>query len=279
MFSYFMPPRQSRCFWNGLLFAAIVLPCPAFALNFSAGPAVGYEVLSYRDSPNQLTGGAVSSGDAFEQTSFKGLQAGLITSLGVVRLDALEPIVGVDLLYSKLTKSAESEGVSTRGDFDFLHAGLGVGSRYWLSNDLVASAQLHFSSAMSNKMKSAKTQVSDKSNLGEVTFDISGHKKTSLALGFAWKPTGGIFSFGADVRIGSGCFDCKSDKSALQHRSYLTRSGALLVALALGQETDSIPPKNISPVIQKNLPKVKKPTLPNKKKIEEKIETGDEFRE
>ena len=119
MFFYFMHPRQTQCFWKCFLFATIVLPCHAFALSFSAGPAVGYEVLSYRDSPNQLTGGAVSSGDSYEQASFKGLQAGLITSLGVVRFDALEPIVGVDLLYSKLTKSAEWEGVSTRGDFDF----------------------------------------------------------------------------------------------------------------------------------------------------------------
>lgn len=271
--------RFDARFIIGLISTPIFLSGHALAFSFSAGPAVGYEVLSYRDSPTQLTGGAVSSGDAYEQASFKGPQGGLISSIGIVRLDALEPVVGVDLLYSKLSKSAETEGVSTRGDFNFLHAGLGVGSRFWLSSDLVASAQFQFSTAYSNKMKSSKTQVSDKADLGEVTFDISGHKKTSIALGFAWKPTGGIFSFGADVRIGSGCFDCKSDKSALQHRSYLTRSGALLVALALGQETDSVPPKNISPVIQKNLPKVKKPTLPNKKQIEEKIETGDEFRE
>lgn len=257
-----------------LLFVTLaVSPVPAFALNFSVGPLAGYEVLSYRDSPTKLDGGAVQSGDAFEQTSFTGVQAGLTSSIGVVKLDQLEPIVNIDVLMSRLKKSAESEGIKSEGAFNFTHAGLGLGARWWLGSTLSASLTMQFATALSNTMTTTKTVVSDNSKLGTVDYEVSKHKKTSLVASAQWLPMGEGLTVGADFRIGSGCFDCKSNTTALQNRAYLTRSGALTVGWILGHEV-SLAESRVRPPSggQKNLKNIRRPSQQQKKKLDEIIE-------
>ncbi|MEN9809702.1 MAG: hypothetical protein RLZZ488_1269 [Pseudomonadota bacterium] len=213
-----------------------LLPAHAYSFSLSAGAAGGFEVMSYRDSPTDLTGGAVQAGDAFEQKSYTGAQVGVVSTVGIVRIDALEPIVGVDILHSKLKKSAVEDGFDTTGVFDFTHASLGLGARWWLGPVFAAGAQLQFSTAFGNKMINQKKVVADGASLGEVNFNLSGHKKTSLLLGFNVFPLDNGLSIGVDFKLGSGCFDCSSSTTALQHRSYLTRSGALTLAWNFADE-------------------------------------------
>jgi hypothetical protein len=214
----------------------------AKAFNFSVGPVFGYEVLSYRDSPTNLTGGAVSAGDAFEQASFKGPQFGVSSSIGIVRIDALEPVAGVDLVFSKLEKSASAEGITTSGGFNFLQSGVNLGARWWLFPELVSSVQVQFSTALQNKMYTRKTVESSSAQLGEVAFDLSSHKKTSLLAAIQWLGLSESIALGLDLRLGSGCFDCKSTTTALQHRTYLTRSGAVSMSLMLGNQSRAAAP-------------------------------------
>lgn len=253
---------------TGLFVALAVSPARAFGFNFSASPLAGYEVLSYRDSPTQLTGGAVESGDAFEQTSFTGVQAGLTSTIGVLELNQIEPIVSVDLLMSRLAKSAESEGIKSTGTFNFTQAALGLGARYWLASSFSTALQLSFATSLKNTMSTTKTQVKDSANLGTVDFEVSSHKKTSLVLGAQWLPLGSGLSLGADVRLGSGCFDCKSTSTALQHRAYLTRSVAVTAGWLLGKESEPPPPPptfRAPPGGQRNLKNIKRQPQQQKK--------------
>lgn len=213
-----------------------LLPAHAYSFSISAGAAGGFEVMSYRDSPTDLTGGAVQAGDAFEQKSYTGAQVGVVSTVGIVRLAALEPIVGVDILHSKLKKSAVEDGFDTTGVFDFTHASLGLGARWWFGPLLAAGAQLQFSTSLGNKMVNQKKTIADGASLGEVNFTLSGHKKTSILLGLNLFPLDNGLSVGLDVKLGSGCFDCSSSTTALQHRSYLTRSGAITLAWNFADE-------------------------------------------
>lgn len=239
----------------------------AEAFSFSAGPILGYEVLSYRESPTNLTGGAVSDGDAFDQASFKGPQAGVSSSFGVVRLDSLEPLVGVDVVFSSLSKSATAEGITTSGGFNFLHGGLNLGARWWFFPELVSSIQVQFASALQNKLYTRKNVDSSGTNLGEVRFDVSSHKKTSLLVAVNWLGLSENIALGLDLRLGSGCFDCRSETTALQHRSYLTRSGAMSLAWMIGNESRSTPPvDNIRKTPKFNNPPRRQPPPQYKKK-------------
>ena len=213
-----------------------LLPAHAYSFSLSAGAAGGFEVMSYRDSPTDLAGGAVQAGDAFEQKSYAGALAGIVSTVGIVRIDSLEPIVGVDIIHSKLKKSAVEDGFDTSGVFDFTHASIGLGARWWLGPVLAAGAQLQFSTALGNKMVNQKKTVADGASLGEVTFNLSGHKKTSILLGLNLFPLDNGLSIGVDLKLGSGCFDCTSSTTALQHRSYLTRSGAITLAWNFADE-------------------------------------------
>ena len=238
----------------------------AMGFSLSAGGTAGYEVLSYRDDPTKLDGGSVAEGDAYEQASFKGPQFGIAGQFGVYRLDDLEGLVGVELMKSQLTKSAESEGYSTDGKFNYLDATLGLGVRMWLGQSLSASALAGFSQSLSNDMSSIKKKTAGDESLGEVVFKIEKHKKTTLKLGIAFTPAINGLLLGLDFRLGSGCFDCSSSTTSLQSRAYLTRSGNLTVAWMMGQQNDqmiSSPPiQNLKKVVPRRQPLKRAPRAP-----------------
>lgn len=209
---------------------SVVAPINAFALSVSAALLGGYEVLSYRDDPTKLDGGSVSVGDAFDQTSFTGPAFGLGTQIGIFQTEYFEPVVALDVTSSQLSKSAIADGISSEGSFNFLHAGLGLGGRLWFSRSFHITVTVNFSRSLSDQMKTSKKETGSGQSLGQIDFKTSAHKKTSAQLGLAFLPLGSGLMLGAEARLGSGCFECSSESSALQKRAYLTRSGALSVA-------------------------------------------------
>lgn len=225
-----------------LIFICVFLPVSnVHAMSFNAGATAGYEVLSYRESAEQLTGGS-AAGDSFEQTSFKGLAYGLSGQMGLVRLGALEPIVGLELIHSQLQKSAESDGYTTEGKFNFTHATLAAGARFWIEESLSLNALVGMSQAVSNSMSTLRKSVASQESLGEVSYEIDSHKKNELQLGVSYKLASAGFLLGLGFRIGPGCFECKIKSSAAQSRSYLTRSGSLSVAWFTDGEKNEVAP-------------------------------------
>lgn len=213
----------------------ILMPLNALALNISTALLGGYEVLSYRDDPTKLDGGSVSAGDAFDQTSFTGPSFGLSSQIGVFKTALVEPFVAIDVLSSQLAKSAVSDGISSEGNFNFLHAGFGLGGRFWLSRSFNVTAAIGFARSLSDQMKTSKKDSISGQSLGAIDYKTSGHKKTSAQLGVSFLPLGSGLMLGAEARVGSGCFECSAESSALQKRAYLTRSGAVSVAWLFGE--------------------------------------------
>lgn len=226
--------------WAPVVSMSVAL-CPSVseALSFNTSLLVGYEVLSYRDDPSKLTGGSVSTGDAFDQTSFTGLAYGFAAQVGLLQTELLEPFVSVDVLNSQLKKSSESDGLATEGNHDFLQAGIGAGGRLWISPHFNVTLSVAFSRSLSDNMKTSKKETVSGQPIGEIEYKVAAHKKTAAALGLAFLPLGQGLSIGADLRLGSGCFECSAESSALQKRTYLTRSGALSVAWHLGDGPQS----------------------------------------
>lgn len=226
--------------WFSVVSMSVVL-CPSVgeALSFNPSLLVGYEVLSYRDDPSKLNGGSVSVGDAYDQTSFTGLAYGLSAQMGLFQTDLLEPFLSVDVINSQLKKAAESDGISSEGNHDFLQAGIGGGGRLWISPHFNVTLSVAFSRSLSDKLKTSKKETASGKPIGEVEYKVAAHKKTAAALGLAFLPMGQGLSIGADLRLGSGCFECSAESSALQKRNYLTRSGAVSVAWHLGDGPQS----------------------------------------
>jgi hypothetical protein len=213
----------------------------ANALTMSAGAGLGYEVLSYRDSSTKIVGGSVSSGDAFDQTSFTGLQYGVNGFLGLMRLNAMEPLLGVDVTQSQLKKKASDSAFTTSGTFSFLNGGISVGTRLWMSRELTAHALVGFSQALSNSMMSKKSNFTTGETLSDVTYEVAAHKRTSLQLGLAYSILQNALLLGLDLKVGSGCFDCTAPSAPKQPRAYLTRSGAFTLAWMLGDNAEKSP--------------------------------------
>jgi hypothetical protein len=209
----------------------------AHAMSFNAGAAAGYEVLSYKESVQELTGGS-AAGDTYEQTSFTGLSFGVGGQLGLLRLGALEPLAGLDIMHSQLKKAVDGDGYKTEGAFNFTHATVSVGARYWLDDSLSLSALAGMSQAVSNSMTVQRTSTSNQESLEETSFEISGHKKNELILIGALNPTNSPLMFMLGFRIGPGCFDCKAKSSEAKSRTYLTRSGGLSVAWLIDNDSD-----------------------------------------
>lgn len=176
--------------WAGVILVLAAAPHSAQALSLNASLLGGYEVLSYRDDPTELDGGSVSAGDAFDQTSFKGPAFGLRAQVGLFQTALIEPFIGIDLVSSQLSKSAESDGISSQGKFSFLHAGIGVGGRLWLVRALNLTAAVSFSRTLSDEMKTSKRETASGQSLGEIDFKMAGHKKTAAQLGVALFPSG-----------------------------------------------------------------------------------------
>ncbi|MEN9530006.1 MAG: hypothetical protein RI932_1879 [Pseudomonadota bacterium] len=268
-----MPVFSSLRLWSSAQVISIygltsLVVCPSLsaeAFTFTTSALGGYEVLSYRDDPTNLTGGAVSAGDAYEQASFKGPQFGVSGYAGFATFDGIEPIAGVEILASQLKKSASSEGYTTEGSFNFVNGSIGAGARAWLSESFSLGLVLGLSQAFSNEMKTSKKSDSGTGSIGELDFKFTSHKRTTLQLAAAFSPAAEGLLLGLDLRLGSGCFSCSSPSTPEQQRSYVTRSGALTVAWMLGG-TQMKPP---SPQFNEKLKKVaprrpvqKKPSLP-----------------
>lgn len=256
-----MPVHASSCLksvWS-LLTCALMFGVhdSARALTMNAAAYGGYEVLSYRDDPTKLTDGAVAAGDAYDQTSFKGPQFGIAAQLGLGLFGEFEPLLSIEVMNSILNKSASSEGYKTEGSFNFTHGTLGVGARMGLSENLSLVAMVGLSQALSNKMSVSKTGITSTDALGNIDYTIQNHKKTNLQLGVSLTPLGNGLTLGADFRVGSGCFECKSSTSANQSRAYLTRSGALSVGWMIGHQRDeSLPSKgNTKPGLKRTVPR------------------------
>jgi len=246
-----------------LLFSGPSLCAQAF--SFTASALGGYEVLSYRDDPTKLNGGAVSAGDSFEQASYKGPQFGVSGYAGFADLDGFEPIAGIEILSSQLKKSASSEGYTTTGSFNFVNATLGLGARAWLSRSFAVNLTVGLSQALSNEMKTTKKSETDSSSLGEIDFKFKSHKRTAIQLGGAFSPGLEGLLVGLDLRLGSGCFTCSSENTPEQQRAYLTRSGSLTVAWMLGGSQVSEPKPQFNEKLKKVAPRKpvqKKPSLP-----------------
>ncbi|NBO37454.1 hypothetical protein EBU99_02605 [bacterium] len=229
---------EMNCNAKRTLFASILLLLSptAYSMSLQLGALGGYEVLSYRDDPSKLTGGAVSAGDSFEQASFVGPVYGFAGDVGLVQLGQIEALLGCSVVQSSLAKSATEEGYKTEGSFKFTHATLGVGGRFGLSKSFSLTGLMNFSTAISNTMKNSKVKIADGASVGEVNYTVDKHKKTSLQLGLAFTPASNGILVGVNLQLGSGCFDCTSNTSPLQKRSYLTRSGVLQVGWMLGQQ-------------------------------------------
>ncbi|MEY2987686.1 MAG: hypothetical protein RJB13_1207 [Pseudomonadota bacterium] len=227
------------CYSFAGIIAFSVVPKNAFALSLSANILAGYEVLSYRDDPTKLNSGSVSVGDAFDQKSFTGPAYGLGAQVGVMRLDLIEPFINIDVMNSQLSKNAVSDGIASDGTFTFLHAGLGLGGRFWLGRSLNLTVAVNFSQSLSDKMKTLKKESSSGQSLGEFESKTTEHKKTAAQLGVSFLPFGSGLQVGAEARIGSGCFQCTTENDVVQKRAYLTRSGAVSVAWLFGQNSTS----------------------------------------
>jgi hypothetical protein len=272
-FSSLRPQLRVRLFPISAVLCLLTFPSfSASAFSFTASGLGGYEVLSYRDDPTKLDGGAVAAGDAFEQASYTGPQFGVNGYASFFELDGFEPIVGAEVLASRLKKSASSEGYTTEGSFNFVNGTLGVGARAWLGDSFSLNLILGFSQALSNEMKTSKKSDADSISLGEIDFKFTSHKRTSIQLGAAFAPAMEGLLVGLDLRLGSGCFTCSSVNTPEQKRAYLTRSGALTVALMLGDSKKKPTPPEFNEKLKKVAPRRPAPKKPSLPKYEDTID-------